>query len=119
MPAELYVALCLFGVVSAGAGLLFPPRDFISRAVVDALETMPTHPSPLSAGLPSAPARFANAWEAFQFACAQLADAQRRYFLAELVGDAEAIEAIAETVRFYEKAVAATEREWRKTGPAQ
>ena len=73
----------------------------------------------LATGLPADPSRFASAWDAFQFAGAQLADAQRRYFLAELVGDAEALEAIAETVRFYEKAVAATEREWRKTGPAQ
>lgn len=117
MPTELYTALCLFGFV--GAGLLFLPRDFTSRALVDALETMPPHPSAHSSGLPSAPGRFASAWDAFQFACAQLADAQRRYFLAELVGDAAALEAITETVRFYEKAVAATEREWRKTGPAQ
>mgnify|MGYP001470694438 CR=1 FL=1 len=64
--------------------------------------------------LPAAPARFASAWEAFQFASEWLGRARKHYFLAELVGDADRCAYIADEIAFAEKAVAATEREWRK-----
>ena len=75
-------------------------------------------PVAIASGLPTDPARFANAWEAFQFASEWLARARKHHFLAELVGDADRVAYIADEIVFAEKAVAATEREWRKTGPA-
>jgi hypothetical protein len=75
-------------------------------------------PAALSSGLPSAPARFADAWEAFQFASDHLGRLRKHYFLAELLGDGGRCAEIAEEIAFAERAVAATEREWRKTGPA-
>ena len=76
-------------------------------------------PAAIASGLPADPSRFANAWDAFQFACEWLERARKHYYLAELVGDADRVAYIADEIAFAEKAVAATEREWRKTGPAQ
>lgn len=64
------------------------------------------------------PARFASAWDAFQFAAAELTKAQRYVFLTEITGDHVAYAIWTARVCFLEKAVAATEREWRKTGPS-
>ena len=63
--------------------------------------------------------RFRSAWDAFQFAAEWLGRARKHYYLAELVGDADRVAHIAAEIALAEKAVAATEAEWRKTGPAQ
>lgn len=75
-------------------------------------------PDAIASGLPANPARFASAWDAFQFASEWLSRAHKHYYLAELVGDAGRCAYIADEIAFAEKAVAATEAEWRKTGPA-
>ena len=76
-------------------------------------------PAAIASGLPADPARFANAWEVFQFAARELNTARGYVVLAELTGDEIVYRIFSDRVRFLEKAAAAAEREWSKTGPAQ